>query len=439
MRSLFIAVACSLAGPLGAQMVWTQVSSSGPSPRAGHAMVYDAARQRVLLFGGGQSLGDTWQWDGSSWTQVYPATSPPARFGHAMAFDAARGRVVLFGGEASAVLGDTWEWDGADWTQVSAVGPSARAWHAMAFDRVRGRVVLFGGSLGSGLPLEDTWEWDGTRWTQSNPAASPSRRHSHAMSYDAARRRVVLFGGFDITRPGPWLGDTWEWDGVRWVQAANSGPMPGSASAAYDARRERLVLQESYVRTWEWAGGSWRQVSGNHALNRGAHAMVYDAAHEQVVLFGGSSCSAYGGGCTFYQDTWTYQPTVRGDTASIGIGCPGSAGTPTLSALGPPIVGDQDFALGLGSVPGSANVFVGLSTRLAATSIPPCTVYPQLPFDGVLVGAAAGGTAVLPLPIPWNSALSGVDLFVQGGALESGGPLLGLASLTPGMQIRIGD
>ena len=37
---------------LTAQGAWTQVASSGPSPRAGHAMVYDDQRSEVILFGG---------------------------------------------------------------------------------------------------------------------------------------------------------------------------------------------------------------------------------------------------------------------------------------------------------------------------------------------------------------------------------------------------
>jgi len=36
------------------------------------------------------------------------------------------------------------------------------------------------------------------------------------MAYDAARRRVVLFGGGPNSPPFQSLGDTWEWDGVKW-------------------------------------------------------------------------------------------------------------------------------------------------------------------------------------------------------------------------------
>ena len=89
------------------------------------------------------------------WTKVTPIPTP--RSDHAMAYDSARQRVVLFGGDLgySGYFGETWEWDGANWTQVSSGGPSARSRHAMAYDSARQRVVLFGGYGGD--RFDDTW------------------------------------------------------------------------------------------------------------------------------------------------------------------------------------------------------------------------------------------------------------------------------------------
>jgi hypothetical protein len=48
------------------------------------------------------------------------------------------GRVVLFGGNAAMgayygqSLSDTWTWDGAGWTEKMIAGPSPRAFAAMA-------------------------------------------------------------------------------------------------------------------------------------------------------------------------------------------------------------------------------------------------------------------------------------------------------------------
>ena len=41
-----------------------------------HAMAYDVARGVTVLFGGyvlpPDAIGDTWEWDGTSWTRTHP-------------------------------------------------------------------------------------------------------------------------------------------------------------------------------------------------------------------------------------------------------------------------------------------------------------------------------------------------------------------------------
>ena len=70
----------------------------------------------VVLFGGfslkhARVLGDTWVWDGSTWTRQHPATRPPPRAEEAMTYDAATGNVVMFSGYAVHYLPTgTWVW-----------------------------------------------------------------------------------------------------------------------------------------------------------------------------------------------------------------------------------------------------------------------------------------------------------------------------------------
>jgi hypothetical protein len=76
-------------------------------------MAYDAAARNVVLFGGGRRHGvdgDTWIWDGSTWTKQTPAASPPARSDASMAYDVATGNTVLFGGGLNGSFTDTWTW-----------------------------------------------------------------------------------------------------------------------------------------------------------------------------------------------------------------------------------------------------------------------------------------------------------------------------------------
>jgi hypothetical protein len=118
--------------PVQAQPVaWTQRVVSGPSPREGHKMAYDSARGVTVLFGGwpvGGNSAQTWEWNGTAWTQRV-VSGPSPRWQHAMAYDAARGLTVMFGGRTGNYPGDgengeTWEWNGTAWTQRLVSGPS---------------------------------------------------------------------------------------------------------------------------------------------------------------------------------------------------------------------------------------------------------------------------------------------------------------------------
>jgi hypothetical protein len=192
-----------------------------PSSRMGSAMAYDSARGVTVLFGGRSGTypytynSDTWEWNGTRWTQRSPATSPSPRQEHALAYDSGRGVTVLLGGFATNAGGDTWEWNGTNWTQCSpAMSPSARAGHAMAYDSARAVTVRFGGNLNTSPANNgDTWEWNGTTWTQRSPATSPSPRFEHAMVYDSMRGVTVLYGGNTGTLPN---GDTWELGSYRY-------------------------------------------------------------------------------------------------------------------------------------------------------------------------------------------------------------------------------
>lgn len=200
-----------------------QFPASSPSPRWGAAMAYDAATGKIVLFGGGTTpQGDTWTWDGSTWTQQHPANSPSPRLGAGMAYDAATQSVVLFGGNGGRRMNDTWIWDGSNWTQrFPPASPPAREDSAMTYDLLAAVVVLFGGTPSDTSAARDTWTWDGNTWTQLAQPASPSLRQGPRMTTDGQTEQVVLFGGF---LPGNgYLGDTWV---VPLAGPADSPPPP---------------------------------------------------------------------------------------------------------------------------------------------------------------------------------------------------------------------
>jgi hypothetical protein len=233
---------------------WTdKAPGSAPSARDHHAMAYEAASGKVVLFGGRVSGGgapnaETWVYDviANTWTDKAPATAPSARFGHAMAYDAANGKVVLFGGGVATVNDETWVYDLAanTWTIKSpSPAPSARYHHEMAYDAASGKIVLFGGDLIGSLN-GDTWVYDvpANTWTMKSPSPAPSPRFGHAMAYDAASGKVALFGG----STGVVNAETWVYDvpANTWTDKApaTSPSARHSPAMAYDAASGKVVL-----------------------------------------------------------------------------------------------------------------------------------------------------------------------------------------------------
>jgi hypothetical protein len=225
--------------------VWTQLFPAGPPARELAASADDPATGQLVLFGGtnGSYLGDTWTWNGTTWSLFSSTGGPSARTNASMAYDSATGQLVLFGGsDSSGYLGDTWTWTGAGWSLFSSAGgPSARAYASMAYDSATGQVVLFGGSGGSG-GLGDTWTWTGTGWSLFSSTGPPARQGA-SMDYDQATSQLVLFGGFG----GVYLGDTWAWDGTTWTQLSLAGPpVRYAATMDYDSTASQLVLFGGY-------------------------------------------------------------------------------------------------------------------------------------------------------------------------------------------------
>ena len=182
------------------------------------------------------------------------AASPPAGEGPSMAYDAAIRKVVLFD------AGQTWTWGGSAWTERTPTTSPPDLFNAsMAYDAATRTVVLFGGQ-GNGA-RNDTWTWNGANWTKQTPATRPRKRLGASMAYDAATRKVVLFGGRTF-RNAILLNDTWTWNGRNWARQTPA-TSPGArqlASMAYDAANQQVVLFGGFNNvsplgdTWIWNG-----------------------------------------------------------------------------------------------------------------------------------------------------------------------------------------
>jgi hypothetical protein len=299
--------------------VWSELSPpASPPERSGAATVFDRSTGDVVLFGGlgagGALLGDTWTWNGTTWAARSPAASPPARTGAAVAYDAATGDVLLFGGNgagtgsAGSLLGDTWSWNGATWTQLDpSSSPSARSGASIAYDPATGEVVLVGGAGTGGNPLGDTWSWNGATWTQLDTPVSPMARLGASLAYDPATGSLLLFGGFGIG--GTPLSDTWTWDGANWSELSPPANPPARwfASTAFDPATGALLLFGGTSGallddTWMWDGATWTEVGAGASSpgGRSGASAAYDPSTGAVLLFGGTGAGGE------LADTWTW-------------------------------------------------------------------------------------------------------------------------------------
>lgn len=417
---------------------WQKVSNP-PEPRILTPMVYHPGRAEFVLFGGalistGQRVGGTFILKDSVWRAVVPARSPVGRYSHSMIYDERRGAVILHGGATpTGPVNDTWEWDGTSWTELLANGcpgcPPLITSFTMCYDSNRQRAVGLGTSSG-------TWEWDGSVWLQVSSVAPGPRRGYFGLAYDQRRQRSVLFGGYD----GSYYNDTWEWDGSQWAQRspANRPSARAFLGMVYDSFRERCVVYGGIAQggirlqdLWEWDGADWvqRRPSGGSPGPRAEYALAYDSGRHETVLWGGSD-----GGVGNTQ-TWIYAPTAEPAFRVGGMGCVGSAGLPSLALSGgvQPWLGDT-YQVRTSPVPSpGASVLVlgasdatwnGLSLPLdlSLLGMPGCRLYLSL---DVLI-PFANSNPIVPLTIPNDGSLLGANLFHQTAILDTPANPLGL-------------
>lgn len=264
---------------------WSLVSDGGPPPRTFPAMAFDRERREFVLFGGNRVLfgephewdtllDDTWVLRGTTWIRRSPTRNPVARAEAAMAYDAARRRIVLFGGYSRTAqgrvrLGDTWEWDGEQWSLAATDGPAPRNGAAMVFDPSCRCVVLSGGP--PAFVDARTWHWDGRSWRVYG-SVHPPARFNPAMIYHDALNAIVRFGGWTGRARA---GDTWIRLQGEWREAADHGPSARNhSSMSYDSSRGRAVLfgghdgEFVFGDTWEFDGSAWHLLSGTAPQRR---------------------------------------------------------------------------------------------------------------------------------------------------------------------------
>lgn len=280
----------------------------------------------------------------TTWTQA--GTGPINRSRSAVAYDASANRVVLFGGlNGLEFRNDTWAYNpsSATWANVTqGAAPHARLDSAMAYDARAGQTILFGGAWwvwdpGGGILqstwYSDTWAFNGSSdtWTPLHPGQSPSPRNAASMVYDTVDERMILFGGYN---GASWFNDTWAYDysNGTWTNlSAGASPLPRlGASLAFDAAANQMVLfggsdrSGTLADTWtfDYAKRTWTLITpATSPSARFWAGFVYDPSLGSDLLFGGFQTNG---------ETWSYAASSQTWTQFSPTSSPPGTSGPTL-------------------------------------------------------------------------------------------------------------
>ncbi|MGH9456152.1 MAG: Kelch repeat-containing protein [Thermoanaerobaculia bacterium] len=278
-----------------------------PSARTNAMLVFDESLDRPLLFGGvtppfvrGDSrvararLDETWVWTGRRWIQRFFDVQPPARSSAAMVWDANRDRVLLFGGagQDDVALADTWEFRDDAWHRLEPpASPSARRLAGHVFDPLRDRFIIYGGAVGPTTTLQDTWEFDGTTWTQVGTTGPDVR--NPILVYDETRDEVLMVAVLDDGTSAMYRYDAPTWTEI---EPEDLPPCVNLANMVWQEHNGKVLLAGGLCaqgnapgETWEWDGTNWTEVEAKGSIGFVfGHAMTYDEARGETILFGGT-------------------------------------------------------------------------------------------------------------------------------------------------------
>ena len=290
---------------------WQQLGSiKVPAARSDHVLIATGSFNRLVLFGGrsaGAAFKDTWIYDlaANAWHQVTSSIAPDARYGAGAAYDAASQRVLIFGGQAGTkFFNDVWSFDvvSEQWGQIKTAGiaPAARSGTAAAIDPELHQLIISHGAAAAGL-TDDTWTLDlGTKvWQNILPGTRPTARSQQAATFDELHHRFILFGGLDASNRI--LNEQWSLDPVLivWRQfgtiaAGNPAPRSGT-TLVYDPGTFIIYLFGGKtiggVNNEVWSldpGNHWLSISlGSGPAARSNHGAAWDSTNNRMLVFGG--------------------------------------------------------------------------------------------------------------------------------------------------------
>jgi N-acetylneuraminic acid mutarotase len=285
------------------------LTPSGPTPpaREHHTAVWDAAGNRMFVFGGqgsdGSYLSDLWSYDASSnsWAQLTPGGSPPApRYLHTAVWDAAGGRMLVLWGynNSSGFLNELWSYQAAanTWVPLAPAGtlPAARAGHRAIWDAAASRMLVFAGNDGQ-YYYNDLWSYGATTntWVPLTPSGPPPAvRWRHTAVWDAVGNRMLVFGGRDGSGPG---NDLWSYQAATnsWTELSPGGYSRYDHTAVWDTVGNRMLIFAGDPSRlgrdlWSYQGASntWAQLAPSGMPPTSYRTAVWDAVANRMLVLG---------------------------------------------------------------------------------------------------------------------------------------------------------
>ncbi len=313
----------------------------GPATRYDQSMFYDSVSASMFVFAGSHSLTNT---NFSDYWQLYNATTstnlswfavnvkgnskPSARWGHVAQYDSSSNRLMVFGGAQgfpTPCLNDFWIMTGANnfkatptWVKetVSGTLPAIRYHHSAVYDSNNNSLVVFGGNNCGSTYYNDVWVLNNANatsgtlsWSQLSPTGTgPSPRQNATAIFNPTTNTITYYGGdsggstafTDIwvltlsTTAGP---PTWTQ-----IVPTNLGPAGRTThSAVYDAASNDMTIYGGYngsallSDTWvlsnangQGGNSTWTQINpSTPGTTRRYHSAIYDPVHNQMNVFGG--------------------------------------------------------------------------------------------------------------------------------------------------------
>ena len=316
----------SLRDVTGTTPVWDQVSAGGsslPAARTGHKAVYDPDGKRMIIWGGvGQDqdfiVDRLWvltNADGSggtpTWVQLSEGAgqSPSSRFGFSMVYDPGSNRVIVFGGaetdgDTTTLLNDVWVLTNANglggdpaWINITPASgsiPNPRMMHSAVYDSSNNRMIVFGGSTDS-EPLNDVWVLTHANGLDENGQDTPpswqplsvsgdlpAARQGHTAVFNPSTNRMTIFGGVDAQ--GGIVDDLWVIEKANGVEGPNtwsSNIIFHTSKVSYpDARANHSAVINVENDTMAVFGGFLKDTSSNETSSNEAWLLRHASGEE---------------------------------------------------------------------------------------------------------------------------------------------------------------